>query len=116
MPAKSFDPRLPDKQYFRIGEVAQIAGVETSVLRFWETEFPMLRPAKTKTNRRTYSRRDVALVLRIRDLLYEEGYTIAGARRRIKQGKEKAPISPRTRAMLQQIRNDLEELLRIVRE
>lgn len=111
------DPRIPvDKQYFRIGEVADIAGVETHVLRFWETEFPSLAPAKSKSNRRTYSRRDVELVLSIRDLLYEEGYTIAGARRQLRQGAERPETPARTRGLLQQIRNEVEELLRLVQE
>ena len=111
------DPRIPDKQYFRIGEVARIAGVETYVLRFWETEFPTLRPRKSKSNQRTYSRRDVGLVLRIRDLLYEEGYTIPGARRQLHRGQGEAPEIPaRTRAALEQIRNQVQEILRLVEE
>lgn len=111
------DPRIPDKQYFRIGEVAEIAGVETYVLRFWESEFATLAPAKNRAKRRTYSRSDVALVLRIRDLLYDEGYTIAGARRQLgKGGPEPAQTPARTRAVLQQIRNEVEELLRLVQE
>lgn len=111
------DPRIPDKQYFRIGEVAEIAGVEAYVLRFWESEFPGLAPAKSQTNRRTYSRKDVALVLRIRDLLYEEGYTIAGARRQLARGGPERPETPaRTRAVLHQIQNEVEELLRLVQE
>lgn len=111
------DPRIPDKQYFRIGEVAKLAGVETHVLRFWETEFPSLSPEKSKTNRRLYSRRDVEVVLRIRDLLYERGYTIPGARRQLAEGgSEPAELPDRTRALLQEIRNEVEELLRLVQE
>lgn len=111
------DPRIPDKQYFRIGEVARIAGVETYVLRFWETEFPTLRPKKSKSNQRTYSRRDVGLVLRIRDLLYEEGYTIPGARRQLRRARGEEPEMPaRTRAVLEQIRNEVQEILRLVEE
>lgn len=111
------DPRIPDKQYFRIGEVAEIAGVEAYVLRFWESEFSSLKPAKSKTNRRTYSRRDVELVLRIRDLLYDQGYTIAGARRRLKQeGPGPAEDPAHRRELLQRIRNEVQELLRLVQE
>ena len=111
------DPRIPDKHNFRIGEAAEIAGVETHVLRFWETEFELLRPAKNKTNRRTYSTEDMATVLRIRDLLYEDGFTIPGARRRLAaDGPQPRPTPDRTRAVLQQIRNDVEELLRLVEE
>ena len=71
---------IPDKLYFRIGEVAKLCGVEAYVLRFWETEFPHLRPNKSGTGQRLYRKRDVELALRIKRLLYSEGYTIAGAR------------------------------------
>jgi DNA-binding transcriptional MerR regulator len=109
------DPRIPDKQYFRIGEVARLAGVKTHVLRFWESEFRSLRPSKSSSNQRVYSRRDVALVLRIRDLLYDEGYTIPGARRHL--GEEPpAEIPAHTREVLRLIRNEVQELLQLVRE
>lgn len=112
------DPRIPDKQYFRIGEAAEIADVEPYVLRFWETEFPTLKPSKSKTNRRMYSRKDMQMVLRIRDLLYEDGYTIPGARKRIaqRQGAPPAEMSARTKGMLKRIQNDVEEILRLVEE
>src|SRR6201993_835680 len=71
---------IPDKLYFRIGEVAKLCGVEAYVLRFWETEFPQLKPHKSGTGQRLYRKRDVELALRIKTLLYAEGYTIAGAR------------------------------------
>jgi len=106
------DPRIPDKQYFRIGEVAEIADVEAYVLRFWETEFDSLRPSKSKSNQRRYSRKDVALVLRIRDLLYEDGFTIAGARKQLRRRKGEAPAVPaRTRAVIERARKDVNELL-----
>jgi DNA-binding transcriptional MerR regulator len=110
------DPRIPDKEYFRIGEVAEIAGVEPFVLRFWESEFARLRPSKTRTSQRVYSRRDVSLVLRIRDLLYEEGYTIAGARRQLARaaGGEPVQVPARTRAAIDRVRKEAEELLRLV--
>ena len=115
------DPRIPDKHYFRIGEVARLAGVQPHVLRFWETEFRTLRPSKTQSKRRLYSRQDAELVLRIRDLLYDEGYTIAGARRQLEEesqgeGESHPEVPARTRALLQQIRNEVEELLQLVRE
>jgi len=74
---------VPKKLYYKIGEVCQIVGVEAHVLRFWETEFPALAPPKSKSGQRTYRPRDIELLLRIRKLLYEEGYTIAGARKRL---------------------------------
>lgn len=112
------DPRIPDKQYFRIGEVAQVAQVEPHVLRFWETEFPELQPDKSRTGQRTYSRQDVALVLTIRDLLYEEGYTIPGARKRLRRdgGAIAAEVPARTRSVLELVRNEVGELLRLVGE
>lgn len=74
------DTPIPDKLYFRIGDVAKLCGVEAYVLRFWETEFPQLKPNKSGTGQRLYRRRDVELTLRIKQLLYVDGYTIAGAR------------------------------------
>ena len=71
---------IPDKLYFRIGEVASLCGVETYVLRFWQTEFPQLKPNKSGTGQRLYRKRDVEMALRIKRLLHEDGYTIAGAR------------------------------------
>ncbi|WP_446744997.1 MerR family transcriptional regulator [Silvibacterium acidisoli] len=71
---------IPDKLYFRIGEVAKLCGVEAYVLRFWESEFPQLKPNKGGTGQRLYRKREVELALRIKTLLYSEGYTIAGAR------------------------------------
>lgn len=74
---------IPDKVYFRIGEVSQLAQTKPYVLRFWETEFPSLRPAKTRSGHRLYKRKDVELVFEIRRLLYEEGFTIDGARKQL---------------------------------
>jgi DNA-binding transcriptional MerR regulator len=98
--------------------VAAIAEVEAYVLRFWESEFEGLRPAKSTTNQRRYTRRDVELVLRIRDLLYDDGYTIEGARKRLRRGvKEARPEVPtRTRVVLDRVRKDVEQLLRLVEE
>lgn len=112
------DPRIPDKQYFRIGEVAEIADVESYVLRFWETEFDTLKPSKSKSNQRRYSRKDVELVLRIRDLLYEECFTIPGARRQLrrKKGLDSSTVPARTRAVLERARKDVQDLLRLVEE
>ena len=117
--SKGHDPRIPDKQYFRIGEVAAVAEVEPYVLRFWETEFPSMKPNKSRSGQRNYSRKDVAQVLRIRDLLYEEGYTIAGARRRLRESGTVAGdplVHPRTRGLLARVRKDVEDLLRLVED
>ncbi len=74
---------IPDKVYFRIGEVSRIAQTKPYVLRYWETEFPSLRPSKTRTGHRLYRRKDVESVLEIKHLLYEEGFTIEGARKKL---------------------------------
>ena len=75
--------RIPDKHYFKIGEVAELAGVEPYVIRYWESEFRSLRPQKSRSNQRLFRRKDVERILEIRRLLYEEGYKIEGARRRL---------------------------------
>src|ERR1700743_3688510 len=80
---------IPDKLYFRIGEVAKLCKVQAYVLRFWESEFPQLKPNKSGTEQRPYRKRDVETELQIKRLLYEEGYTIAGARQLLQsEGRE----------------------------
>ena len=74
---------IPEKLFFKIGEVCDLAGVQAHVLRYWETEFPMLAPQKNRAGQRTYRRRDVEMALRIKELLYDEQYTIAGAKKRL---------------------------------
>src|SRR5579859_8298894 len=76
---------IPDKLYFRIGEVSRLCGLPSYVLRFWESEFPQLKPSKSSTGQRMYRRVDVESVLRIKKLLYEEGFTIAGARQHLRE-------------------------------
>lgn len=79
--------QFPDKLYFRIGEVAKIVGVKPYVLRYWETEFTVLKPGKTPSRHRLYRRRDVETLLEIKRLLYREGFTIAGAKKRLKENE-----------------------------
>lgn len=79
-------PFVPEKLYYKIREVCGIVGVEAHVLRFWEAEFPSLSPPKSKSGHRTYRPKDIELLFRIRKLLYEEGYTIAGARKQLGTG------------------------------
>ena len=74
---------IPDKLFFKIGEVCDIVGVQAHVLRYWETEFPMLQPQKNRSGQRSYRRRDVEMALRVKQLLYDEGFTIAGAKRKL---------------------------------
>lgn len=80
--------RIPDKIYFKIGEVSQIVGVEPYVLRYWETEFDLLKPSKAPSRHRLYKKKDVELLLDIKRLLYSEGFTIEGARKQLKENKK----------------------------
>jgi len=91
-------PPIPAKRYFTIGEVSELCGVKPHVLRYWEQEFTQLKPVKRRGNRRYYQHHEVLLIRRIRELLYEEGFTISGARNRLDssaQGDEKAEPSAR---------------------
>ena len=109
------DPRVPEREAFRIGEVAALAGVTPSVLRYWETEFASLRPHKTGAGQRLYRRVDVEKVMRIRDLLYDRGFTIDGARRALRgrdAPDEPAALDDRRLAAVRAIRNEVEDLLR----
>lgn len=111
---------LPNKLYFRIGEVARIVGVKPYVLRYWETEFSILRPGKTPSRHRLYRRRDVEILLEIKHLLYEEGFTIAGAKKRLKERErdEHLPLSSPVdyRQELHAIQEDLRALHKILSE
>ena len=81
--------KIPDKLFFKIGEVAKLAEVEQHVLRYWEDEFEALQPKKNKSGQRFYEKKDVELILKIQKLLYLERYTIAGAKKKMKEGKKK---------------------------
>ncbi len=108
---------IPDKLYFRIGEVATLCHLPAYVLRFWESEFPQLKPVKSSTGQRMYRKRDVESVLRIKQLLYEQGFTIAGARQHLradtKTDKTQAAIPFPTPSLphIQHIRQGLREIL-----
>lgn len=114
------DVVIPDKLYFRIGEVSRLCGLPSYVLRFWETEFPQLKPAKSSTGQRMYRPPDVENVLRIKKLLYEEGFTISGARQflraEVKKKQSALPFSPppADRAQLKQVQQSLKEILGIL--
>ena len=84
-------PHLPPKLYFRIGEVAGLVGVEPHVLRYWETEFKSVRPQKSAKGQRVYSRRDVETLLKVKELLYSQRFTIAGAKRKLREGGIEPP-------------------------
>jgi DNA-binding transcriptional MerR regulator len=109
--AASAMPALPTKLYFRIGEVASAVGVEAHVLRYWETEFRSIRPQKSARGQRVYSRRDVETLIRVKELLYERGFTIAGAKKQLRErGVEpREPSDPTTRDAVR-LRSALVEL------
>src|SRR5205807_2150995 len=104
---------IPDKPYFKIGEVAALVGVEPYVLRYWETEFKIIRPEKTRSKQRLYRRRDVETVLRIKQLLYDEGYRIDGAKRRLRELDGEEPAAS-TRRLADDLRAHLTALEKIL--
>lgn len=81
------DFQIPDKLYYKIGEVAKFTGIKTHVLRYWETEFKTIRPNKSRSNQRLYRKQDIELILHLKDLLYNQGFTIAGARKKLREEK-----------------------------
>jgi DNA-binding transcriptional MerR regulator len=124
-PATPTDGRgIPDKPYFKIGEVARLVGVKPYVLRYWETEFKSLKPQKTRSQQRLYKRRDVEHLLKIRHLLYDKRYTIEGARTRLRDlGHDEGPVAPQPAAQtgiapetLRKIKQGLQDLIRICAE
>ena len=88
------DFQIPDKLYYKIGEVAKFTGIKTHVLRYWETEFKAIRPNKSRSNQRLYRKQDVDLILHLKDLLYNQGFTIAGARKKLREKPAKSPKAP----------------------
>ncbi len=112
--AKSELPAIPAKRYFTIGEVSDLCAVKPHVLRYWEQEFAQLKPVKRRGNRRYYQHHEVLLVRRIRDLLYEQGFTITGARQRLEGQQAKMEVSI-SNQIVRQVRMELEEVLQILR-
>jgi DNA-binding transcriptional MerR regulator len=120
---QSGSPEIPDKLYFKIGEVSELLGVEPYVLRYWETEFPALSPKKSGTGHRLYRRKDVELLLRIKHLLYEKRFTIEGARQSLKAAARAPKPSATERVQqelftedpLPEIRRELADILRMLK-
>ena len=116
-------PEIPDKLYFKIGEVSELLGVEAYVLRYWETEFPVLSPKKSGTGHRLYRRKDVELLLRIKHLLYDKKFTIEGARQNLQtEGKAPKPVKAKrmqaelfSQDPLPDIRKELQEILLLLK-
>jgi len=119
---KSFiRPQIPDRMYFKIGEVAELTGVEPYVLRYWETEFDELTPQKSKAKQRVYEKKDIENILLIKQLLWKERFSIEGAQRRLKDMKrevrsQKIQSGRSNEARkLRQVKQDLKELIRFLR-
>lgn len=119
---KSAEVHIPDKLYFRIGEVSKLCKLQAYVLRFWETEFPQLKPVKSSTGQRMYRKKDVEAVVRIKALLYDEGFTIAGARQQLRTESKDSKGQPALfgqaggpgRSELRQLRSGLKEILSLL--
>ena len=107
-------PPIPGKRYFTIGEVSDLCAVKPHVLRYWEQEFPQLKPVKRRGNRRYYQRQDVLIIRQIRSLLYDEGFTIGGARQRLTGDDAKSDVT-QSQQIIKQIRMELEQVLKILR-
>ena len=107
-------PPIPGKRYFTIGEVSELCAVKPHVLRYWEQEFPQLKPVKRRGNRRYYQRQDVLIIRQIRSLLYEEGFTIGGARQKLTGDEAKTDVS-QSQQIIRQIRLELEDILKGLR-
>lgn len=107
-------PSIPGKRYFTIGEVSELCNVKPHVLRYWEQEFPQLNPVKRRGNRRYYQRADVETIRQIRSLLYDQGYTIGGARQRMEGSPAEEDVVADTGDVLKQAIRDLEEVQAIL--
>ncbi|MDO8862303.1 MerR family transcriptional regulator [Haliea sp. E1-2-M8] len=106
-------PAIPGKRYFTIGEVSELCAVKPHVLRYWEQEFPQLKPVKRRGNRRYYQREDVLTIRQIRTLLYDQGYTIGGARQRMTT-EEPDPLQLDIQAVLKETIEELEDVLKVL--
>jgi DNA-binding transcriptional MerR regulator len=107
-------PVIPGKRYFTIGEVSELCGVKPHVLRYWEQEFPQLKPVKRRGNRRYYQRQDVLMIRQIRGLLYEQGFTIGGARQKM-SGEDAREDVTQSSQIVHQIRVELEDVLQLLK-
>ena len=107
-------PAIPGKRYFTIGDVSELCAVKPHVLRYWEQEFPQLKPVKRRGNRRYYQRDDVLTIRQIRSLLYDQGYTIGGARQKLTGEGAKTDLT-QSQQIIKQIRLELEEILKLLR-
>jgi len=107
-------PPIPGKRYFTIGEVSDLCAVKPHVLRYWEQEFPQLKPVKRRGNRRYYQRQDVIMIREIRSLLYEQGYTIGGARLQLTETNQPKKQGKNNKEAIREMRMELEEIAAIL--
>ncbi len=107
-------PPIPGKRYFTIGEVSDLCAVKPHVLRYWEQEFPQLKPVKRRGNRRYYQRQDVLIIRQIRSLLYDDGFTIGGARQKLTGEEAKTDLS-QSQQIIKQLRRELDDVLKLLR-
>ena len=107
-------PIIPGKRYFTIGEVSELCGVKPHVLRYWEQEFPQLKPVKRRGNRRYYQRQDVLMIRQIRSLLYEQGFTIGGARQKMSGENAREDVT-QSQQIVHQVRLELEDVLQLLK-
>ena len=107
-------PAIPAKRYFTIGEVSELCSVKPHVLRYWEQEFEQLKPVKRRGNRRYYQRGDVIMIRQIRSLLYEQGFTIGGARQQLDGDSAQDDLS-RSQQIIRQVRMELEQVLQVLK-
>jgi DNA-binding transcriptional MerR regulator len=107
-------PAIPGKRYFTIGEVSELCAVKPHVLRYWEQEFPQLKPVKRRGNRRYYQRHDVLMIRQIRSLLYDQGFTIGGARQQLSSDSAVRDAT-QSQQIIRQLRTELEEILQVLR-
>ena len=105
-------PPIPPKRYFTIGEVGELCAVKPHVLRYWEAEFPQLKPVKRRGNRRYYQRQDVILIRQIKSLLYEQGYTIGGARQKMTDSPDEVAASQVSYGDIKTLIRELEEVIK----
>ncbi len=107
-------PIIPDKMFFKISDVSQLAGIEAHVLRYWESEFSELKPRKTESGRRQYTRKDIDVILEIKSLLYDDGFSIAGAKKRLQKRKKTSSQEDAIIEAVRQTKKGLEEILGIL--
>jgi DNA-binding transcriptional MerR regulator len=111
---KQAEVSIPDKLYFKIGEVSELLGLPSYVLRFWETEFARIKPKRTPSGQRLYRKKDVAFILKVKHLLYERGFTISGARQQLRSKQNLSEALPQTLSV-SELRHELEKIRDLIK-